>query len=72
MVAARAGDEGKLFGSIGIADVAEAISKFTGYEVDRTVIRIPGPIKEIGLHEVTGDSRTKTCEFNVTLDVIPA
>ena len=30
VVAARAGDEGKLFGSIGSGDVAEAITKFTG------------------------------------------
>ena len=71
VVAARAGDEGKLFGSIGIADVAEAIRKFTGYEVDRTAIRIPGPIKEIGLHEVTVVPH-EDVSFNLSLDVIPA
>ncbi|MGB5546098.1 MAG: 50S ribosomal L9 C-terminal domain-containing protein, partial [Polyangiales bacterium] len=71
VVAARAGDEGNLFGSIGIADVAEAIRKFTGYEVDRTAIRIPGPIKEIGLHEVTVVPH-EDVSFNLSLDVIPA
>jgi large subunit ribosomal protein L9 len=71
VVAARAGDEGKLFGSIGIADVAEAIRKFTGYEVDRSIIHIDGPIKEIGLHEVTVRPYPDV-EFNLSLDVIPA
>ena len=71
VVAARAGDEGKLFGSIGIADVAEAIRKFTGYEVDRSIIRISGPIKEIGLHEVTVVPYPDV-QFSLSLDVIPA
>ena len=71
VVAARAGDEGKLFGSIGAGDVAEAIKKFTGVEVDRRIILVPEPIKEIGLHEVTVQPHPQV-EFQVTLDVIPA
>lgn len=71
VVAARAGDSGNLFGSIGAADVAEAIVKFTGIDLDRKIIDVPEPIKEIGLHEIIlrphGD-----VEVAVTLDVIPA
>ena len=68
---ARAGDEGRLFGSVGTADVTEAIKKFTGIEVARAIVRIGTPIKEIGLHEVTLAPHPDV-EVKVTLDVIPA
>ncbi len=71
VVAARAGDEGKLFGSIGPADIAEAIRKFTGVEVGREIVSLKAPIKEIGLHEVTLEPHPEV-QFQVTLDVIPA
>ena len=71
VVAARAGDEGKLFGSIGTGDVAEAIKKFTGIEVERRAIVLPVPIRDIGLHEVSLKPHADV-EFAVTLDVIPA
>lgn len=71
VVAARSGDEGKLFGSIGSSDIAEAIAKFTGVEIDRKIVVMPTPIKEIGLHEVTLRPHAEV-EFGVTLDVIPA
>ena len=71
VIAARASDEGKLFGSIGSGDVSEAIKKFTGVEVDRGIIAVDAPIKEIGLHEVQVQPHPKVV-FPVTLDVIPA
>ena len=71
VVAARAGDEGKLFGSVAVADVTEAIKKFTGVEVDRSIVDLSAPIKEIGLHEVAIRPHPEV-EFKVTLDVIPA
>lgn len=71
VVAARAGDEGKLFGSVGVADVTEAIKKFTGIEVDRDIVDVGPAIKEIGLHEVSLRPHAEV-EFKVLLDVIPA
>ncbi len=71
VVAARAGDEGKLFGSIGDGDIAAAITKFTGITVDRKIVDIDAPIREIGLHEVLLRPHSEV-EFAVTLDVIPA
>lgn len=71
VVAARAGDAGNLFGSIGVTDVAAAIVKFTGIEIDKGIVVIDQPIKEIGLHEVTLRPHTEV-EVVVTLDVIPA
>jgi large subunit ribosomal protein L9 len=71
VVAARSGDEGKLYGSIGAADVAEAIKTFTGIDIDRGIVMIDAPIREIGLHDVTVQPHPEV-EFAVTLDVIPA
>jgi len=71
VVAARASDEGKLFGSIGSANVAAAITKFTGIEVDRSIVMMDAPVKEIGLHEILLRPH-QDVEFAVTLDVIPA
>ncbi len=71
VVAARAGDEGRLFGSVGVADVREAIKKFTGVEVEAEIVRIDVPIREIGLHEVSLQPHPEV-EFKLTLDVIPA
>lgn len=71
VLAAQAGDEGKLYGSIGAADVVEGIKRFTGIDVDRRNIEIRTPIKAIGLHEVWLKLHPEV-EFPVTLDIIPA
>jgi len=71
VVAARAGDAGNLFGSIGALDIAEAIVKFTGIDIDKKIIQIDDPIKEIGLHEITLRPHSEV-EVSVILDVIPA
>jgi large subunit ribosomal protein L9 len=47
-VARKAGMDGRLFGSVGNADVAEAL-KAAGFDVDKSAIRMPeGPLKAIG------------------------
>jgi len=47
-IEANAGDEGKLFGSIGARDIAEAISK-AGVEVAKSEVRLPeGALREVG------------------------
>ena len=71
VVAARAGDEGKLFGSVGAGDVTEAIKKFTGVDVAPDIISLETPIKDIGLHEVSIRPHADV-EFKVTLDINPA
>ncbi|MEZ5542762.1 MAG: 50S ribosomal protein L9 [Pseudomonadota bacterium] len=51
-IAANAGDEGKLFGSVGTADIASAIMA-QGVEVDRHEIRLPeGVFRQVGEYEV--------------------
>jgi large subunit ribosomal protein L9 len=47
-VARKAGMDGRLFGSVGNADIAEAL-KAAGFDVDKSAIRMPdGPLKAIG------------------------
>jgi large subunit ribosomal protein L9 len=70
VIAARAGDEGQLYGSVGIGDVAEGIRRFTGVELDRSQIHIPQPVRSIGLHEIQIRLHPEV-EFPLTLDVIP-
>jgi len=49
---ARAGSEGRLFGSVGTGDIAEAVSA-AGLELERREVRLPGgPLREVGGHAV--------------------
>jgi large subunit ribosomal protein L9 len=52
---ARAGEGGKLFGSITAADVAAAVKDAGGPLLDRKRIQLPGHIKTTGSHVVTVD-----------------
>jgi large subunit ribosomal protein L9 len=70
VIAAQAGDEGKLFGSIGVADVVEGVQKFTGIELDRKTVRLAEPIKTIGRHEAIIKLHSDV-EFPLSLDIIP-
>jgi large subunit ribosomal protein L9 len=51
-IQARAGEEGKLFGSVTSADVADAIVAQTGVAVDRKAVHLEEPIRTVGTHEV--------------------
>jgi len=63
---AKAGSEGKLFGSIGTADIAEAAVK-AGHPVMRSEVRMPnGPIRSTGDHPVMLHLHT---DVDVTLTV---
>jgi large subunit ribosomal protein L9 len=63
----QAGAEGKLFGSVGTVDIAEAIGK-QGIEVERSEIRLhEGPLRVVGEHEVDLHLHT---DVNVTVKVV--
>jgi large subunit ribosomal protein L9 len=68
-VTARAGTEGRLFGSITAADVVEAVEAQTGIALDRRTLRMDEPIKSLGEHSVPVRLHTDV-EFPVTLDVV--
>lgn len=51
-ITATAGEEGKLFGSVGTRDIAEALTA-AGCETDKSEVRLPdGAIRELGEYEI--------------------
>ncbi len=49
----KAGDEGKLFGSVGTRDIAEAVSKI-GCALDKSEVRLPnGVIRNVGSFDIS-------------------
>ena len=51
-VAAKAGEEGKLFGSIGVRDIADAVTA-DGVEVEKSEVLLPeGPIRATGEYQI--------------------
>ncbi|MFI6324855.1 50S ribosomal protein L9 [Nonomuraea sp. NPDC050556] len=49
----RAGESGRLFGSITTGDIADAVTKAGGPKLDRRRIEIVNPIKSVGSHKVS-------------------
>ena len=52
-LATRAGESGRLFGSVTVADIAEAVTTSGGPAVDKRKIEITTPIKTVGAHKVS-------------------
>jgi large subunit ribosomal protein L9 len=67
-VSARAGAEGRLFGSITAADVVDAVQAQTGIELDRRKLHLDEPIRSLGTHRVTAKLHTDV-EFPITVEV---
>ena len=66
-ITAKAGTEGKLFGSIGTADIAEACTA-QGYKLARAEVRLPtGPLRTVGDHMVALHLHT---DIDVQLPVV--
>lgn len=51
----RAGEDGRLFGSVTSSEIADAISDARGLRVDRKKIRLDEPIREIGTYMIEVD-----------------
>jgi len=65
-ITAKVGVEGKLFGSLGTIDIAEACTA-AGADVQRSEVRLPdGPLKTVGAHDVEIHLHS---ELNVTITV---
>lgn len=64
----RSGDEGKLYGSIGSRDIADAINA-EGFELEKKDIKLPeGPIRTLGEHKITLQLHSDVM-IEVTIDV---
>lgn len=52
VIKTKAGDEGKLFGSIGVRDIADAITA-AGVEIEKSEVQLPeGPIRQVGEYDI--------------------
>jgi large subunit ribosomal protein L9 len=69
-IAQKAGVDGRLFGSVTNADVAEALTK-AGMAVQKSQVRMPtGPLKTVGEHPVSVAAHTDVV-VEVTIHVVP-
>ncbi len=69
-IAATAGDEGKLFGSVGTRDIADSITQ-AGVEVDKSEVRLPeGVIRETGEYQVMLQVHGEVTA-TITVEVVP-
>ena len=68
-IAARAGEGGKLFGSVTSADVVTAVEEQANVVLDRRALDAE-PIKELGSHMVTAKVHADV-QFPITVEVIP-
>ena len=69
-IEAKASPEGKLFGSVSAADVADAVLAQTEVELDRKNIEIDG-VKTVGSHTATASLHSDV-SFPITLEVVAA
>ena len=68
-ITARAGAEGKLFGSVSVAEIADAVTAQTGVEIDRRQLHLDEPIKTLGTHLVPAKLHAEV-EFPITVEVV--
>jgi len=68
-ITARAGSEGKLFGSVTTSEIADAVAAQTGVELDRRQLHLDEPIKTLGTHLVPAKLHAEV-EFPITLEVV--
>ncbi len=68
-VSARAGAEGRLFGSITAADIVEAIADQAGLDLDRRRLELAEPLKALGTHVVSAKLHADV-EFPITVEVV--
>lgn len=70
-ISARASGEGKLFGSVSVHDVVDAIKEQTNVELDRKMVDLGDGIKTVGAHSITVQPHDEV-QFPVTVEVTAA
>lgn len=67
-IKAKAGAEGKLFGSVTAADIVSAVQEQTGIDLDRRKLGHHEPIRTVGTHEIPVQLHSDV-KFQITLEV---
>ena len=70
-ITAKAGPEGKLFGSVAAADIVDAVRQQSGVELDRKQLALDEHIKEVGTHQVFAKLHSDV-SFPLTIEVVAA
>lgn len=70
-IPAKAGDGGRLFGSVTTADVVAAAAEQAHAELDRRSLQMDDAIKTLGTHQVRAKPHPEV-EFDITVEVVEA
>ena len=70
-ISAKAGAEGKLYGSVTAADITEAVAEQAGVELDRRKVALTEAIKVVGSHQVPVKLHSDV-QFPITVEVVSA
>jgi large subunit ribosomal protein L9 len=68
VITARAGDEGRLFGSVTASDIAEAVNERAGTQLGHRQVTLARPIREVGSYEIEV-SLTRNVKAQVAVEV---
>ena len=71
LITAKAGPEGKLFGSVAAADIVDAVRQQSGVELDRKQLVLDEHIKDVGTHQVFAKLHSDV-SFPLTIEVSAA
>ncbi len=70
-VGAKAGENGKIFGSVTALQISRAIREQKGYEIDRRKISIVDEVKELGAYKANidfGNGHSTEVDFEVVAE----
>ncbi len=70
-VQVRAGESGRLFGAVTVAEIADALAATSGESVDKRTIVVGNPIKSLGAHQVSVKLHDDV-SATVALNVVPS
>ena len=71
VIPAKAGKEGRLFGSITTPQIVDAVARTGGTQIDRRRIHLDSAIKNVGTHRITVQLHPEV-EATVNVEVVPA
>ena len=68
-ISAKAGNEGRLFGSVSAAEIVKAVLDQTGVTIDRKHVQLEAPLRTLGEHFVVVELFTEV-SINLTLNIV--
>ena len=68
-ISAKAGNEGRLFGSISSTEIVKAIFDQTGATIDRKQVQLEAPLRQLGEHVVVVELFTEVLT-NISINIV--